>query len=160
MKFFYPIIIFLGLLFLSSCNDSAPTGNIEITPQDTIPDTIPDYSALYRRWQFMGFIDGSTKEMDLPIALNQTDLIIKSDWRFAGDAVCNFYGGAFTLEGNSFSTFWFGKTLVWCGEERGIREDEYFYRLDQADTFKISNDTLIIDSKTGYSLVYKPKVES
>lgn len=83
------------------------------------------------------------------------------DTRMAGKGVCNRYFSDYLMDGNKISFKAIGATEMMCMEHSDI-EVKYFQTLGKAETVKVVNDELTIQTANG-DLVFaaaKPPAES
>jgi heat shock protein HslJ len=112
-------------------------------------DTVPtDYS-----WQLKEIADADGT-MSTPVTI--PTLAFESD-QVAGNASCNQYFGAYSINGSSITFGPLASTQMFCGEP-GVMEQEaaYLAALEAVDTWTIDDETLTLSAGDAPLLVYAP----
>ncbi len=76
------------------------------------------------------------------------------DGTVSGVAGCNNYSGSYSIDGDSITIGPLASTLMSCGDQEGVVEQEtaYLGLLQSAETFSVDGDTMTL-SKGGESIV-------
>lgn len=89
------------------------------------------------KWKLTKLADNNITEK---ITLN-----LSNDGKIGGNGGCNTFGGSYTVKKNKMTFKDIFSTKMFCADSS---ETEYFIALDNARTFKVKNNELIIYDKS------------
>jgi heat shock protein HslJ len=157
-------VLFVGILAAGCTTTPAPVP----TPLTTVPTPVPTAAivvisppltdpALTGNWNLNGgMIGGGT----MPVIPNvKITLTFSNDGTFTGFGGCNNYNGNYKLTGDTTE---FGKTItigpiastkMFCADTSDL-ESTYLANLQNAKTYSIPNNTMIIRTSTANQLSY------
>jgi heat shock protein HslJ len=157
-------VLFVGILAAGCTTTPAPVP----TPVTTVPTPVPTPvivvisgpltdPALTGNWNLKGGMIGAGT---MPVIPNvQITITFNNDGTFTGFGGCNNYNGNYKLTGNTTE---FGKTItigpiastkMFCADTSDL-ESSYLANLQNAKTYSIPNNTMIIRTSTLNQLSY------
>ncbi len=160
------IIILLALIGLAACAPVEPAAPLtEPPPAVTEPPTeapaptAPPPTATPpaldgTNWNLIGSGDPAKPTPPLPGSTITLDF---DAGQAGGSAGCNFYGGAYTLEGNQvkWGEPYFTVTEMACQEPLMQQETDYMAMLQNAETLALEGERLVIQTLDG-TLIFEP----
>jgi heat shock protein HslJ len=96
-----------------------------------------------RTWEWAGSIEGESMELSgVPDPANYT-IVFQPDGTFSGQADCNFFGGAYEMDGRSLALSMGPSTLAECGGES--LHDTFLDMLSRTGSYGERNENLILE---------------
>lgn len=98
-----------------------------------------------------GSSDGTVSSSSIQAA--QQSLVFDNQGKISGNAGCNNYFGSYQVEGNTLTFNEVGSTKMFCGDGLMAEESAFLAALQEADTYKITGDSLQIYAADETTLV-------
>ncbi len=150
-------ILILSLSLLLAACTAAPqaTATPAATPGGEGTTIAPTGSLGGTRWVLAALTrDGAEAP---PVSGSTITLNFETDGQVGGNAGCNSYGGSYETRGNSISFHNLVSTLMACADQAVTdQESAYLNALNQAATYELSNDSLVIAGAGGEQLKFTP----
>ena len=132
------VILLNGLLTLNACQIESPIENYN--------------------WILISY--GEFSHVQTPLEGTEISIFFDSEGKIvSGSGGCNHYSGTYEIDGLSLSIDErMAVTEMWCGEEIGEQERQYFEALQAAHSFKLEHGNLIIYGSM-HKLIYMRQEE-
>ena len=137
------IILLLTLLALTTIGLTACTGKAEGIPLENTTWVLESYG---EQGNLQAVVEGS----------EITAVFDSAEVKVSGSAGCNNYFAGYEIKNNELSISDAGSTMMFCGEPKGVMEQEqrYLALLGDAETFQIQGSQLRILSSGDQVLIF------
>ncbi|MBV9215050.1 MAG: META domain-containing protein [Acidobacteria bacterium] len=98
------------------------------------------------RWGLVSYVFNG--KAGKPLTKKQTKLVIRDDGKLGGTSGCNAYGGEYAVEDGKLKVSGVISTMMACEEPTPAFETNYFRTLNNATSFAINKDSLILTDPT------------
>ena len=137
----YILMLIAVALVLAACGAAASP----VPPTPTSPEVLPPASGSLTgsAWQLVSM--GAPGAETPAVEGSKVTLEFRSDAELGGTGGCNGYGADYKAEGNTLAVGSVVSTMMACADERVMQQEQAYYEaIQQAGSFELSGDRLII----------------